>query len=97
MPLEEFWHGDIRLLKAYQTAYYRKTSYEAWSYGDRFNEVLCKALYNSFGRQKKSDKAEEYSSWVDPIEKLKKRTYNGDIEETFRKQQAEQNAWLFSK
>jgi hypothetical protein len=97
MPLDEFWHGDLRLLDAYQKAYIRDKSYTAWLNGVYVFEANSKAIANG-NRTKKSDKVEQYEDWKDPIKKLKKPIVTTEnLEEEFRKQQAEQNAWLFNK
>ena len=98
MPLNEFWHGDMRLFDAYQKAYYREKSFTAWMNGQYVFEGLNKAIYNGFGRQRKSDKAEEYSPWKDPMERFDKpRIAKENVEEEFRKQQADQMGWLFNR
>ncbi len=98
MPLNEFWHGDMRLFEAYQKAYYRDKSFSAWYNGQYVFEGLNKAIYNGFGRQRKSDKAEEYLPWKDPMERFDKPVISKEnVEEEFRKQQAQQNAWLFNR
>lgn len=96
MPLDEFWHGDMRLLGAYEKAYYRRTSYAAWENGKYVWEAITKAIYNGFGRGK-TDKPETYSQWVDPIKKEKPVITKDNLEEEFRKQQVELNAWLFHR
>lgn len=98
MPLDEFWHGDMRLFEAYQKAYYRDKSYSAWCNGVYVFEGISKAIYNGFGRTKKSDKAEEYSTWKDPMEKYDKpRITKENVEIEYRKQQAAQMGWLFHR
>ena len=97
MTEEQFWYGDLRLLNAYQTAYYRHTSYVAWINGARIFEASNKAVSNG-NRTKTTDKVEQYDDWVDPMEKLYKPIITKEnLEEEFRKQQAMQNAWLFRK
>ena len=98
MPLNEFWHDDMRLFDAYQKAYYRGKSFAAWMNGQYVFEGLNKAIYNGFGRQKKSDPAEEYSQWKDPMERFEKpRITKENVEAEYRKQQASQMAWLFNR
>ena len=97
MPLDDFWHGDMRLLGAYEKAYYRRVSFNAWENGKYVWEAITKAIYNGFDRGK-TDKAEIYSQWVDPIKKAQKTIITKDnLEEEFRKEQAELNAWLFHR
>lgn len=98
MTENQFWFGDTRLLQVYQCAYRRNCSYNAWLQGNYVFEAISKAIHNGFGRKKKSDKAEEYSKWIDPMSKyIKPKIIIEDIEEEFRKQQIEQQAWLFHK
>lgn len=96
MPLDEFWHGDLRLLDVYQKAYYRNVSYTAWVQG-QYNQVAYGVvLANSFA--KKGAKREEYPKWVDPMQKFNKpKITKENIEQEFRKEQATQQAWLFRK
>ena len=93
MPLDEFWHGDMRLLEAYQKAYIRDKSYTAWINGVHTFEANSKVSYNE-NRTKRSDKAQEYSDWKDPINKKKKKITKENLEQEFRKEQFNQNAWL---
>jgi hypothetical protein len=96
MPLDEFWHGDIRLLGAYQKAYMRDKSYTAWINGAYVFEASSKAVANG-NRTRKSDPIESYSTWKDPIEKTKKTTITHEnLEQEFRQSQTNQNAWLRS-
>lgn len=97
MPLDEFWHGDMRLLEVYQKAYERDKSYTAWINGLYVFEAQSKVSYNA-NRARKSDPLETYSDWEDPMEKFKKPKITVEnVEEEFRKQQVEQNAWLFNR
>lgn len=96
MPLDEFWHGDMRLLEVYQKAYMRDKSYTAWLNGAYFFEANSKAISNG-NRTKKSDKVETYDQWKDPIEKKVEHNITRDnLEQEFRQSQANQNAWLRS-
>lgn len=93
MTLDEFWHGDMRLLEVAQKAYYRDRSYNAWLQG-QFNSVgFSVVLSNAFA--KKGAKKAEYPEWKDPFDKLSKpKIKKENVEYEFRKAQAEQNAWL---
>lgn len=93
MPLDEFWHGDLRLFEAYQKAYIRDKTYTAWINGAYVFEANSKAIYNG-NRTKRTDKAQEYSRWQDPIPKKKKIITQENLESEFRKEQFNQNAWL---
>jgi hypothetical protein len=91
--LDEFWFGEPELLHARQTAYMRDTSYKAWLNGAYMFEAVSKAIYNGFGRTKKTDEPQQYSQWVEPFKR--QNFTKGNLEEQFRRQQYEQNAWLF--
>lgn len=94
MPLDEFWHGDLRLLEVYQKAYLRDKSYTAWLIGAKVFEADSKVSYNA-NRTKKSDKVEQYDDWKDPIPSKRKNTFTRDnAEQEFRDSQVRQNAWL---
>lgn len=94
MPLDEFWHGDLRLLEAYQKAYIRDKSYTAWVNGSRVFEANSKAVANG-NRTKQSDPVEQYSEWKDPIPNAQKpKITKENLENEFRREQANQNAWL---
>ena len=96
MPLNEFWHGDIRLFEAYKKAYIRDKSYTAWLNGAHIFEATSKAVANG-NRAKKSDPVLQYSDWKDPIEKENKVVITHEnLEVEFRASQANQNAWLRS-
>ena len=93
----QFWHGDMRLLDVYQKAYMRNISYNAWLQGAYNFEAFSKATMNA-NRAKKSDPIQQYEQWVDPMEKYSKPKITKDnLEEEFRKQQIEQNDWLFNR
>lgn len=93
MPIDEFWHGDLRLLEAYQKAYYRDKTYTAWLNGARIFEANSKVSANA-NSTKKTDKVEQYSDWKDPFEKKKPKITQENLESEFRKEQFDQNAWL---
>jgi hypothetical protein len=94
MPLNEFWHGDLRLFEAYQIAYIRDKSYTAWLNGVRIFEANSKISHNE-NRAKPSDKVLQYDDWKDPIESKYKYTMTADeVEQEFRNTQAAQNGWL---
>ena len=95
MPLNEFWHGDVRLLDAYQKAYMRDKSYTAWLNGVYIFEADSKVSANA-NRTKRTDKVHSYEDWKDPIPKKKKIITKENLEGEFRKVQVEQNAWLHS-
>lgn len=96
MPIDEFWHGDMRLLEVYQKAYMRDISYKAWLQGQYNSVAYGIVMANAFA--KKGQKKAEYPQWVDPMEKYDKpKITKENLEYEFRKQQAEQNDWLFNR
>jgi hypothetical protein len=93
MSTDEFWHGDMRLLEARQKAYMRDVSYRAWVEGQHTSVAFSTVMANAFA--KKGAKKAEYPAWTDPFEKISKKVITKEnIEEEFRIQQAQQNAWL---
>ncbi len=93
MPLNEFWHGDIRLLGVYQKAYMREKSYNAWVQGQYNLVAFSTVMANAFA--KKGDEKAEYPNWTDPMAKFEKPKITKDnLEEEFRKQQANEAIWL---
>jgi hypothetical protein len=96
MTTDQFWYGDLRLLQAYQKAYIRNISYSAWVNGNYANMAHSISLSNAFA--KKGAKKAEFPQWVDPFKKInKKKITKEKLETEFRKQQIEQNAWLFNR
>ena len=96
MSYQEFWHGDMRLLEVYQKAYYRDISYKAWVQGQYSQMAFGVVLSNAFA--KKGARQAEYPQWKDPFEKLyKPKITKENLEQEFRKQQAELQSWLFNK
>lgn len=78
MPLDEFWHGDIRLMECYKIAYERNATYTSWMNGARMFEAISKAIFNGFGK-KNGQKSEQYSDYKDPFEqKVEKPIINED-------------------
>lgn len=95
MPLDEFWHGDMRLLEVYQKAYTRNVSYTAWLSGHYTMVAHSLALSNAFAR--KGAKQEEYPQWKDPIGQMSKPKITEDnIEEQHRNLQCRQVAFIAS-
>lgn len=93
MPLNEFWHGDMRLLEVYQKAYLRNVSYTAWLNGNYAMVAHSLSLSNAFA--KKGEKTKEFPQWQDPIPKISRvkiTKENREIEA--RKEQLRQNAWF---
>lgn len=95
MPLDEFWHGDVRLLEAYQKAYMRNVSYTAWFNG-MYNRIAVEIGAKNALITKKSEHIDTWIDFVDPVIKtIDDGITKENLEEHYRVQQAEQNAWLF--
>lgn len=93
MPLHAFWHGDMRLLDAYQKAYMRDRSYTAWLNGNYTMVAHSIAFSNAFA--KKGQKQQEYPQWKDPMERYSKPKITKENREVeARKEQLRQNAWF---
>ena len=97
MPLDEFWHGDMRLLEAYRIAYERNVSYTAWMQGQYNHIAHAISLSNGFATKGATPK--QFPNWKDPIAKKRKKKVitSQNIENEFRKEQAKLNSWLFNK
>lgn len=84
MPLDVFWYGDIRLLEAYQKAYYRNVCFNAWKIGDYIREAVRIGASNALNKK-------QITKWVefkDPMEKLEKpKISKEDMEIEFRRRQ----------
>ena len=95
MPLDEFWHGDMRLMECYRIAYERKTHYTNWLNGLRMFEAISKAIYNGFNR-KQGQNAEQYSDFKDPCERKVEKPIitEENIDEIHRQQQLEGQMFL---
>lgn len=97
MTEEQFWHGDLRLLEVYQKAYYRNISYIAHIQGNYTMIATEKGARNALATKKK-DIDRKWIEYKDPFEKFDKPKITKDnLEEEFRKQQIEQNDWLFNR
>lgn len=93
MPLNEFWHGDMRLLDVYQKAYMRNMSYTAWLNGNFTMVAHSFALANAFA--KKGEKTQEYPQWKDPTAQFDRpKITKENREQEARKEQLRQNAWF---
>lgn len=94
MPLDEFWHGDMRLLEAYQIAYYRDVTYRAWVAGNYNMVAVEKGARNALAtKQEHIDRT--WVEYKDIIKKEEKTVITKEnLEEEFRKSQINQNLWL---
>lgn len=96
MPIDEFWYGDMRLLQAYQKAFIRNQSYNAWLQGQYNYLAYSVVMANVFA--KKGARQAEFPKWTDPMARFEKpKITKENLEQEFRKQQAEQNAWLCNR
>lgn len=94
MSLDEFWHGDMRLLEVYQKAYLRDVSYRSWQQG-LYNYIAYDTKYYNTWGKKKGERNRQYPDWKDPIPKISRTKItkeNREIEA--RKEQLRQNAWF---
>ena len=92
MPLDEFWYGDMRLLDAYQKAYYRNVCFNAWKIGDYMREAVRIGASNALNKK-------QITKWVefkDPMEKLEKKKpiSKENMEIEFRQRQAQDKAFV---
>ena len=96
MSTYEFWHGDIRLLQAYEKAYLRYVSLRAWYQGKYDYVAYGITMHNAF--LKKGQKAEDFPDYVDPIERYEKpKIKKENVEKEYIQQRYNQQAWFFGK
>lgn len=96
MPLDEFWHGDIRLFDAYQKAYVRNVSYVAWRQAE-YNRFAMEIGAKNAMATKDRERINDWIEWKDPVRtKSKAIVTKENLESEFRKSQTNQNAWLHS-
>lgn len=95
MSVEEFWHGDIRLMKAYKVAYERNSHYTSWLNGARVFEAVSKAIFNGFGR-KQGQSPEQFGDFKDPCETKQEKPIitESNIDEIHLQQQLEGQNFL---
>ncbi len=94
MRTDEFWHGDKRLLNAYQKAHYRRTYETAWINGLYVNIAIQNTAGNMFA--KKGAKPLEYPHEpFDPF-KEKKIITSENLESEYRDLQKNQNEYIRS-
>jgi hypothetical protein len=90
MTPEQFWYGDIRLLNAYEKAYYRNISYNAWVQGNYEMFATEKGVRNAIAT-KKEHIDRNWVDYIDPIEKALKTRSKLDP----KKEQKNQENWFF--
>ena len=96
MPINEFWHGDIRLLQAYEKAYFRDVSLRAWYQGKYDFVAYGITMHNAF--LKKGQQAEKFPDYVDPMERYEKpKIQQKDVEQEYLQERINQQAWFFGK
>lgn len=91
MPLNEFWHGELYLFKAYQIAYYRDVSYRSYVNGCNNNMAFSVAYSNVWKDKGKKDI--EMPKWKDPFAKHIAETKESQ-EIKHRNLMLEQQEWL---
>ena len=96
MTEEQFWYGDIRLLKVYQKAYLNNVSYVAW-YNGMYNRIAVEIGAKNALVTKKKDRIDDWIEYNSPNKQIKPKITIENIEMEFRKQQVEINSWLFKK
>lgn len=96
MTTHEFWHGDLRELKARQQAYYRDVQYRAWWNGQYGFSGTNGAIYNGFSTNAKNSpyKYPQYEDFTDKLFEQKTKITKENLEYEFRKQQVSQQQWL---
>lgn len=87
----------MRLFEARKIAYMRNVSYIAW-YQGMYNRISMEIGAKNAMATKKKDHIDEWVDYKDPCESIFKKVITKEnLEEEFRRQQAEQNAWLFHR
>ena len=71
MPLNEFWHGDLRLLEAYRKAYIRVVCFRAWKQAD-YDRIAMEIGAKNAMATKKSEHIDRWIDFEDPIKKIEK-------------------------
>lgn len=95
MPLDTFWHGDMRLLEVYQKAYMRNANYITWLQGS-YNRFAVQIGVSNALATKESEKIKNWLDYKDPVEQMvdKPKITKENLEQEFRKQQCSQTAWI---
>lgn len=94
MPTEEFWHGRLTLISAYEKAYIRRTSYLAYNVASYMKNGFELAQSNVWSGKK--HKYMEMPVYKDPIKKPLNITVE-NIETKHRNLMAENMAFLERK
>lgn len=95
MSVDEFWHGDKRLLEAYRKAYQSKIYTESWLNGVYTNLALVdfgNKFLNFKGRDNKNLHYPEQPKNV--FEKPKEKITADNIEDKHRSLMQDNNNWL---
>lgn len=95
MPLETFWHDDMRLLECYSTAHYNRLNYTAWINGARVREAIVSVFNDKVKYSPKCDKIKkvlaknhqiakkddvyEFNEWVHSFRKMKGVSDDGNV------------------
>ena len=94
MPLNEFWHGDLRLLEAYRKAYIRNVCFVAWKQGD-YNRIAMEIGAKNALATKKSEHIDRWIEFIDPIEKIEKAKLK-EKQQDDNVTQHNQNMWFYN-
>lgn len=85
----------MRLFEVYKIAYLRDVSYKAW-YNGMYGRLAMEIGAKNAMITKKSDHIDDWVDYKDPCENMvKPKITKENVEQEFRKQQVEQQAWLF--
>jgi hypothetical protein len=91
MTAEQFWHGDVRLIGAYEKAYYRNLTFSAWVQGNYQMIAVEKGARNALA-SKKEHIDRTWVEYIDPVEKAMKTRSKIDP----KKEQKNQEKWFFN-
>ena len=99
MSVDEFWHGDKRLFKVYQKAYYNRLYNNAWVIGSHIDLSIHNQLINTinylFDGFKKGAKFLKYPDKpLNPFEDNEKQPSQEDFENDYRELIENQEDWL---
>lgn len=96
MSVNEFWHGDTRLLTAYQQAYYTDKSYSAYQQANYVSAAVEVGIANAFADKPNKKKAfVELVKWTPPFKnEQEEKITQENLEEKFREETLKQHSWL---
>ena len=91
-PLDEFWHGDLRLLEARQKAYIRDVCFRAWKQAD-YNRMAVEIGAKNAMATKQSNRIQSWIDFTDPIKKIIKENKKP---QDYAVEQHNQNVWFYN-